>query len=285
MNIKTLHVAFIISTFVFINIPAQAEDKQDLLLGESETEDLNHIFLRDTVLLKPWEKELNIAFIYNSSQFSFIKDRYLTVPLSIRIGLPHKLETFAVFPVGFGHREILDSNGNKRYNTFGIGDLKFGIKKQLLTENNGLGIIGSFGISIPSGKASNNLQEIPSGTGHWSVSAGVSAIKTNTDPVILFGGIGLQHTFDNSSLLFDSLFYNFGFSFSINDRITFSQQFESTLTYNSSSPDFSIQEPMNLSTGISYRVNKQQYIQPSVSFGLNDDSTDTSIEISYSFKF
>ncbi len=280
-----------------------AKNKSPETIGEKENNPAQS-FLRskEALLLGKGEKELavSLSYVHNLDSANNFRERELTVPLGFNIGITDRLEGMIDIPFIWAEQEEFINGNFTQNNSFGIGDLTAGFNYQLFTEDrNWPDIIGSVNVVIPTGKEPNITDidvnsPIALGSGFWRVTTGLTLVKT-FDPAALFGGISYTHSFANT---FDdgvkmqpgnSFSYRFGMGFAINYQLGWFSQFLSTYQsdtkYNVIRNFGSAQEPMLLETGITYTIRKDNYIQPTLSFGLNDDATDVAVDISYVRKF
>ncbi len=146
----------------------------------------------------------------------------------------------------------------------------------------------------------NNNTRLSTGSGTYSVSAGVSISKV-LDPVVLFGSLSSSYAFEQNGLnqvrggrilktvqQGQSFSFSGGFSYSLSydTSLSMSAQVgystETSLYFsdgsNTSSQD-SVNGSMNISLGI--RVDPQTILNTSFGFGLTEDASDLSLGLSY----
>ncbi len=264
------------------------------VLGEPPKEDLRQIFLRQsTVLLNKGEKELDISINYTRHQATYFRTRDFSLPLSLRLGLTKRLEGVVNIPFNHTEQQVLDSQGGiDRNDKTGIGDLSAGLKYILAYQNRQRpDIIGSLNVSVPTGDEGDisDPSSVSLGSGHWHISTGITLVKSY-DPAVLFGSIGYVYSFDNTTQnvkveLGNQFNYSFGMGFAINNQITMSTSlsgsYQDSLTMNGTPVPLSSREPISLRTGLTYRLGKKQYLEPTVDFGLNEDAPDAGLTLSY----
>lgn len=280
-------------------LPEQSpsENKTTTTLGQEPEEDLRQIFLREsTVLLKPGEKELDISLNYKRDEYYNRRSRQFDMPLSLRLGLTNRLEGFLSIPVIWAEHETVEQNAADKNSEFGIGDITAGLKYVLKRENEQWpDIIGFLDVSAPTGENPdyNDAQTIALGSGQWNISTGLSLVKSY-DPAVIFGNIGYAHAFENtlsgvSVEQGDTLNYDFGMGFAINNQVSVSSRFLGAYQFETEfdgikHPD-STREPMSLRGGLTFRLAKDQYLEPAVTFGINNDADDATVNLSYTRKF
>jgi hypothetical protein len=135
----------------------------------------------------------------------------LTDRISVDVDIPYMYRTSSFFIGGAGG--AASSVTDTSVNSHNIGDVTAGIYYQLVKESgNWPDIVGSlrvksntgtspFGIKLIQPEANNNnLQaptRLPTGTGFWNVTAGLSFLKTY-DPVVLFGSLSYTYSIARS---------------------------------------------------------------------------------------
>lgn len=267
-------------------------------LGEKPEEDIRQFFLRQSaVLLKPGEMEFEVAFNYlrDEEQIFDIKlrERTFLFPLSLRVGLVNRAEGFVSLPVTYAHQELVHGEGAQRTDQFGIGDVAAGLKYQLIRESEEWpDVVASLGFSAPTGDDPYD-HVVPTGNGHWSFSSGLTLIKS-FDPAVLFGGIDYAHQFSRRFSIGavqpgETIGYNFGLGFALNENLTLSGQllggFQTDWEVNGDSTASLSSEPIFLRWGLTHRLAKDKYLEPFVTFGLNDDARDAIVGISFVDRF
>jgi hypothetical protein len=135
----------------------------------------------------------------------------LTDRISFDIDLPYvyRHSNFIVGGAGGAASALSDASGSSS----AIGDVSFGVYYQLLKESGNLpDVVGSLRVKAPTGTSPfgiklvqvdpNNTSlvaptKLPTGTGFWSVTAGLSVLKTY-DPVVLFGSLSYTYNLARS---------------------------------------------------------------------------------------
>jgi hypothetical protein len=274
-----------------------SQEKAPTTVGEKDEETRRRLFVpqSEVVLVKPGEKELGISFSYIHDQADNMRERDLTFFGSLHIGLIDKLETFVNVPFTWLEQELLDDNFAKNSN-FGIGDVSVGFNYLFATENNQWpDIFGSLVITTPTGDKPDfaDLNKVSLGNGHWKITTDLWLMKTY-DPAVLFGGIGYTHTFAETfngirMAPGDGLSYLFGAGFAINNKLAIFSSFKGYYQMESEWDGMKIpgstSEQMYLRNYLTYALKGDNYIQPGLTFGLNDDATDVGFDLSYSYRF
>jgi hypothetical protein len=271
-------------------------EKKPETIGQKE--DKSHYLLprMNVVLLNKGEKELEVSFAYTHDQLVDQRYREFMFSLGLYTGFTDKLNGVVRLPITWAEQESLSLENFDKNSNFGIGDISAGLSYLFLEEDKQWPeIIGSLSVTAPTGDEPNltNLNIVPLGSGHWDITTSLTLVKTY-DPIALFGGPEYTYTFENTFdgvkvAPGDSLGYRFGVAFNVNYQITLTSQF---LTYYQLETKHdgvkvrgSAREPMTWRTDVAYFFSKNNYIQPALSFGLNDDAIDATLELSYIHRF
>jgi len=150
--------------------------------------------------------------------------------------------------------------------------------------------------------------ELPTGSGLWAMSTGLSFVKT-TDPAILFASIEYTHQFADSFddissevdvtqpgevRLGDSISYGVGMALALNDRTSlsfaFSQRIQDEAETKLPGGDWekvtsSDGNAATFTTGVTYAVGSKSAISTSLGIGLTPDSPDFSFSIKFPYSF
>lgn len=267
-----------------------------------DEEDIRKIFLRqNSVLLQPrrLEFEFGLSYLGNQSLSSVAnaKFRQFQLPLTLRFGLQNRIEGFLAMPVAYVQQELSFADSSTKKDKFGIGDATAGLNFDMFRENaRWPEIITTFRLKAPTG---DQPQEggLSLGSGHWAGTVGVQFIKT-TDPIVLFWGFQYTHEFEAKHFYNDgihnvqpgeTLGYNFGFGFAVNENVSLSSQVSGSYQWETQSDGRTVSgsstEPVSLRAALTYRISKKSYIEPSVTFGFNNDTPNFVIGLSATRRF
>ena len=148
-----------------------------------------------------------------SSQYMFDVDtRYgLTDRISVDVDVPYVYRSSQFIAGGAGG--AANTMSDLSINSTNVGDVNVGMYYQFVKESNAWpDLVGSlrvkshtgsspFGIKLFAPSSDNNNLivpgRLPTGTGFWNVTAGVSALKTY-DPVVLFGSLAYTYNLSRS---------------------------------------------------------------------------------------
>ncbi|NWB84162.1 hypothetical protein [Pseudomonas gingeri] len=204
-----------------------------------------------------------------------------------------------------------------------LGDVNFGVAYKFLDESeNWPDAVFSFRIKAPTGKdpygikfltssQSNSLtypQSLPTGNGVWSVTPGISLVKT-FDPAVLFGTLAYTHNFEQSFndisaqqgvvvpgkvQLGDSFQIGAGVAFALNEKMSMSFSF-SDLVQSRSKLQQSGQSWQNVigsdansgffNIGMTIAASPNLTIVPMLSLGMTPDAPDFSFSVKFPYYF
>ncbi len=155
---------------------------------------------------------INLGQTKSHQLMADLDTRYgLTDRMSVDVDVPYmyRHSTFIVGGAGGAANTLSDASVNSN----AIGDVNFGLYYQFLKETNNLpDVVGSLRVKAPTGTSpfgikvqqvtpdNTNLvapSKLPTGTGFWNVTAGLSVLKTY-DPVVLFGSLSYTYNISRS---------------------------------------------------------------------------------------
>ncbi len=87
----------------------------------------------------------------------------------------------------------------------------------------------------------------------------------------------------------ETIGYNFGFGFAVNENVSLSSQVSGSYQWETHSDGTTVSgsstEPVSLRAALTYRISKKSYIEPSVTFGFNNDTPNFIISLSGTRRF
>lgn len=278
--------------------PVASEEKSPTPKTIGEKEDRQRLFLpqSEVLLVKKGEKELDISASYVYDQSTNNRARNLVFPLELHLGITDRLEGFVRLPITWAEQETFSEGHFEKNNNFGIGDISMGALYLFAPEQEKRPeMIGSLNVTAPTGEKPDytDPNQVSLGNGHWEITTGLTLVKSY-EPALLFGNIGYTHSFANTFNDIriapgDSFSYMFGSGFMVNNKLAMFSQFLGTYQTEGERDGIkilgSVYEPMLLQNYLTYSLGKNSYIQPSVTFGLNDDAPDVILELSYFYTF
>lgn len=282
----------------------QAEQQQE--------EEVQQVFLRaSAVLLEPGDVQLDVSLNYareEPSQFFSTAQRRILLesrartfvfPVIGRFGLLPGLEGFLNVPLQYQELRdtvIEDSIDPPAFNVtdqesslFSLGDVQAGLKYAFHREDALPEMIGTFDFRAPTGRVRNPLlaSAAVTGSGQWAAAGGLNLIKS-FDPVVFFGGLRYEYNIFNRTAgttfgSWSNFGYNLGLGFAVNHRVTLLGQFQGNYYSERDIGGITIpdRELATLRGGFTYKIADKQYLEPSITFGLNDISPDLIIGLSY----
>jgi hypothetical protein len=242
--------------------------------------------------------------------------------LSVDVDVPYiyRHSNFIVGGAGGAASTLSDASANSS----DIGDVNFGVYYEFLKETNNLpDLVGSLRIKTPSGSSpfgiklqqvdadNTNLvapDKLPTGTGFWNITAGLSALKTY-DPVVLFGSVSYTYNIarsfsDISSVigqtepatvkLGDVIQFGGGAALAFSDKDSASVSYTMALEPESqtkapggtySKVPGSETTASAITFGLNHVVNKHLTINGSVSVGLTPDTPNFVVGVRFPYTF
>ncbi|MFM0668647.1 hypothetical protein [Paraburkholderia sediminicola] len=266
---------------------------------------------------------INLGETKSHQVMADLDTRYgLTDRMSIDVDVPYiyRHSNFIVGGAGGAASTMSDASVNGS----NIGDVNFGIYYQFLKETNSLpDVVGSLRIKAPTGTSpfgeklvqldANNTNlvapsKLPTGTGFWNITAGVSLLKTY-DPVVLFGSLSYTYNIarsfaDISSVqgqtqpatvkLGDIVQFGGGVALAFSDKDSASISYTMALAPESKTraPGGSYEKVPGSETtaaalnfGLNHVVNKHLTINGSVSVGLTPDAPNFVVGMRFPYTF
>mgnify|MGYP003650369454 CR=1 FL=1 len=204
-----------------------------------------------------------------------------------------------------------------------LGDISLGVSYKFLDEAPGRpDAVLSLRMKVPTGKhpygiklnqvpGNNNLtvpEDLPTGNGVWSISPGISLVKT-VDPAVLFGNLSYTHYFEESFSdispqrgvklpgdvkLGDYIQFGVGVAFALNERMSLSMSFSELISRSSRiKPDGGSWQTVNgsdanaayFNLGMTFAATDKLTFVPNMSMGLTPDAPDFSFSLKMPYYF
>ena len=266
---------------------------------------------------------INLGETKSHEVMADLDTRYgLSDRLSVDLDVPYiyRHSNFIVGGAGGAASTLSDASANSS----DIGDINFGVYYEFLKETNSLpDLVGSLRIKAPTGSSpfgiklqqvdadNTNLvapSKLPTGTGFWNVTAGLSVLKTY-DPVVLFGSLSYTYNIarsfsDISSVIGqtepatvkigDVVQFGGGAALAFSDKDSASVSYTMALEPESQTkaPGGSYSKVPGSETtaaaltfGLNHVVNKHLTINGSVSVGLTPDTPNFVIGVRFPYTF
>jgi hypothetical protein len=273
-----------------------AATKTPTPIGDApEEESAEDVFLRSQrVLLNPGDVtlELGLSHARNDDQafastgggvvLGAFEDDTFTTSLIARLGLFSDTEIFASIPYRrqtsqvFAGSQKIDGTVVTEF-----GDLRLGLRQSVVRERLGVPeIIVTVESLIPTHESS------------YALGGGVALVKS-VDPAVLFANMNYRHTFSEDFLdvtrlaARDRIDASAGFAFALNDTLTLSAAASALFTSEDAFTNATLrnQESYSLQFGLTSLLTKGLYIEPTVSFGLNESATDVVLGVNFVYTF
>ena len=266
---------------------------------------------------------INLGETKSHEVMADLDTRYgLSDRLSVDLDVPYiyRHSNFIVGGAGGAASTLSDASANSS----DIGDVNFGVYYEFLKETNSLpDLVGSLRIKAPTGSSpfgiklqqvdadNTNLvapSKLPTGTGFWNVTAGLSVLKTY-DPVVLFGSLSYTYNIarsfsDISSVIGqtqpatvkigDVVQFGGGAALAFSDKdsasVSYTMALEPESQTKASGSSYS-KVPGSETTaaaltfGLNHVVNKHLTINGSVSVGLTPDTPNFVIGVRFPYTF
>ncbi|HEY8330665.1 MAG TPA: transporter [Pseudomonas sp.] len=204
-----------------------------------------------------------------------------------------------------------------------LGDVSFGVAYKFLDESESRpDTVFSLRVKAPTGEDpygiklvqspdNDNLsvpEDLPTGNGVWSVTPGISVVKT-VDPAVLFGNLSytynLEESFDDISPVQNQKVggkvkmgnwfqYGLGTAFALNERMSLSLSYSQLISQKSKiKPDGGSWQTVSSSDanaayfniGMTYALSDKLTMVPNLSIGLTPDSPDFSFSLKFPYYF
>ncbi len=280
---------------------------------QEETEPPLNFLTGSTVLLAPGNFEAELDITYKSEhdvsrlqtigyfEHSSYSVRQFAFSLTGRGSLWNGGELWLTVP--FTHTRIKEVSSNEyerqKIDT-DLADISLGVQQLLLKEGDTAPAVSvSLGLSIPTGERAYRdteefwLNGMDNGNGHFSITSGLSLVKT-IDPAVFFGGVSYCYSFEREISGYDikpgwiAMGY-LGVGLAVNESLSLSaritQAYYSEMTADGTKAKGSDYEPMDLGFSCSYRAGSKWVISPHVSFGLNSDAGASAFGVTMTRKF
>ncbi|UVE19714.1 transporter [Pseudomonas sp. LS44] len=204
-----------------------------------------------------------------------------------------------------------------------LGDVNFGVSYKFMDESESQpDAVVSFRVKAPTGDepygiklepvpGNNNLnvpEDLPTGNGVWSVTPGLSLVKT-VDPAVLFGNISYTYNLEESvddlsptqgvkqpgKVKLGNWFqYGMGLAFALNERMSLSMSYSQLIAQKSKVKSDGLEwetvsgsdaNAAYFNIGSTFAVNQNLTVVPNLSIGLTPDSPDFTFSVKFPYYF
>ncbi|ACV69732.1 transporter [Desulfohalobium retbaense] len=185
-----------------------------------------------------------------------------------------------------------------------LGDIEAALYTQVLRERGAIpDLIINTRVKSRTGQDPYDLEtdddddptELPTGSGHWGVSWGLTASKSS-DPALLFASLNYYYNIkrdigDDIGEIEpgDSIEYGFGLAYALNERLSssifYQQRIYDKTKQNGEGIDGSDLNVSTLYFGANYALSPQRSISVSLGTGLSEDAPDVTLQVSMPILF
>lgn len=247
---------------------------------EEKVKKAYELYLQDqsvTLGSKQWRMSVDASYTSDEKTvlFNHQESRSVQGGLSVNYGLTDSIEIFAHVPMIYNHvsvGNILSQTKNSEATT-NLGNILIGGNATLFKFYDGPTVTFQTNFSLPTNTGNPTLNKS-------TITAGVTLYQ-DFDPAFLYGGIYGTKTLGGD--IFDGFSYQAGFGFSLNHRLAIGAELSGGYKF---TPQVLASGESALLTGrATFSLNKNNIIQPSVSFGLNENSPDYTIGLDWTRRF
>ena len=255
----------------------------------------SEVFLRDQrILLAPNELTVDFGLFYARNDdlllgsigdiptLGLVENENFGGVLVGRYSVGRNTELFA--NTSFQNRRtsiIVNSRPFSSDSRANFGDIGVGVRRTIIQEGAGrpdviLTVEGS----------------IPTGASSYSLGSGVTVVKS-FDPAVLFGSLNYRHTFSrNFSDITrlqprDRIEAEIGYAFALNDTLILNSALSGTFNVKTSFDNLLIRQTdiFNLRMGLTARISRRLFVQPSVSYRLNGPGNGLVFGLNFPYTF
>ena len=255
----------------------------------------SEVFLRDQrILLAPNELTVDFGLFYARNDdlllgsigdiptLGLVENENFGGVLVGRYSVGRNTELFA--NTSFQNRRtsiIVNSRPFSSDSRANFGDIGVGVRRTIIQEGAGrpdviLTVEGS----------------IPTGASSYSLGSGVTVVKS-FDPAVLFGSLNYRHTFSrNFSDITrlqprDRIEAEIGYAFALNDTLILNSALSGTFNVKTSFDNLLIRQTdiFNLRMGLTARISRRLFVQPSVSYRLNGPGNGLIFGLNFPYTF
>lgn len=255
----------------------------------------SEVFLRDQrIVLAPNEVTLDFGLLYaredtltlvdvgNGPTLGLVESDTFGGVLVGRYSIGRATELFA--STSYRNQQVAifaDGQPFSRASRGDFGDIGLGVRRTIVDEGPGRpDVIVTLEGSIPTGASS------------YGAGGGVTLVKS-FDPVVLFGSIDYRHTFSrdfaniNRLQPRDRIDAQVGYAFALNDTVILNTALQGSFNFAAtfSDAEFRQNDTFNLLLGLTARVSRNLFVQPSVSYRLNGTGSGVLFGLNFPYTF
>lgn len=290
-------------------------------IGIAPPKEVPEFLRQESVLLDPGEYQIEVGLLYTLTQSSSVlqlstgdatfvgdlerRQRLMLTTLDLRVGITPKLQGSILLPFGWSSGETVFAGQDQVSSTGGIGDIALSLTRLIREgDQNSSQILMNLAMSAPTGE-SNFVSSVSTpgsqlGQGFYTMTGGITFVRV-FDPLVMFGGFGLQHRFDTEVAPGITLspgelaYYRFGIGWAVNTRVTlngsFSGSYLTDIELNNRRVAGTSREPMSLRLAATIARAKRhsdtkpklRTVEPHLQFGLTESAPAVQMGISWSY--
>lgn len=216
--------------------------------------------------------------------------------LAFKYGLFNNFQTDLRIPIREEYDRITRTSGTETTNNAtGIGDIEFGVSRQIGWEEGWKpDLIAAFNVKPPTGQDPYN-REIGLGTGHWAMRGSLIAAKSS-DPVVIFGSLNYAYNMARNDIENlgdinpgDSIGYSLGTAIALSYQTAINFSFNHSLTFKTERNDVEVAGSFlnvaSFRTGLNWAINERSSVEVGVSLGLTPNAPDVTVEVRFPYTF
>lgn len=239
------------------------------------------LYLQDqsvTLNKKSWRMGLDVSYMSNEKSFLFTQQesRLTQSGVSVNYGLTDRIELFGRVPILYENYTFRDMFSSEKQNLSGanLGNITLGANTTLFRVKNGPTITWQTAFLAPTytGDFLNSKSTVSTGL----------TIYQDFDPAFLYGGISGSKTIGGNQ--FDGFGYHAGFGFSLNHRLALGTEISGGYNFGQQII-FANREFSQLTGRATFVLSQKNLIQPSISFGLNENTPDFTLSMQWTRRF
>ena len=239
------------------------------------------LYLQDqsvTLSKKSWRMGFDFSYMSNEKSFLFTQQesRLVQSGVSVNDGLTDRIELFGRVPIVYENYTFRDIFSGDKQNLSGVnlGNITLGANVTLFRVKNGPTVTWQSAFLAPT-YTGNFL------TSKSAVSTGLTVYQ-DFDPAFLYGGLSGTKTIGGNQ--FDGFGYHAGFGFSLNHRLALGTEISGGYNFGQQM-FFANREYAQLTGRATFVLSQKNLIQPSVSFGLNENTPDYILGMQWTRRF
>lgn len=242
-----------------------------------------------------------------------VKRDVVTPFINLRYGLAKDLQFEVKVPWMYRRDKEVWTSGNseieRTVDDNNLGDIEAALNYQLLRERGGwpdivLNVRGKsitgndpYGLKTELIDGKQRLVELPTGSGHYGLSAGLTFVKSS-DPAVLFATLGYFYNFERNVGVEndvdygkvkpgDSLEFGVGMAYALNEKLSTSISYQQRFTFKSKQNGNRVaNSDVNVGSlffGVSHALGAKTSLSFSVGVGLTKDAPDVTVEMRVPF--